>query len=82
LLAIAACIPLQLAYTYLPLLQTIFGSADLSPSAWLKIIAASLLVFFGAELEKALMRRTRFPHPATGTMSAQAAAPSTLKSTK
>lgn len=68
LLAIAACIPLQLAYTYLPLLQNLFGSADLSLLDWLKVIAASLLVFFGAELEKACMRRTgllRFAHPAS-----------------
>jgi magnesium-transporting ATPase (P-type) len=60
LLAIAACIPLQLAYTYLPLFQTLFSSADLGLQDWLKVIAAGLLVFFGAELEKALMRRTRF----------------------
>ncbi|WP_154715994.1 cation-transporting P-type ATPase [Sterolibacterium denitrificans] len=60
LLAIAACIPLQLAYTYLPLFQTLFSSADLSLLDWLKVIAAGLLVFFGAELEKAFMRRTRF----------------------
>lgn len=60
LLAIAACIPLQLVYTYFPLFQTIFGSADLSLFDWLKVIAASLLVFFGAELEKFVMRRTRF----------------------
>lgn len=66
LLAIAACIPLQLAYTHLPALQAIFGSADLSALEWLKVIGAGLLVFSGAELEKLVLRRTglvyRFKH--------------------
>ncbi|HLP97338.1 MAG TPA: cation-transporting P-type ATPase [Sideroxyarcus sp.] len=58
LLAIAACIPLQLAYTHLPALQAVFGSADLSVLEWLKVIGAGLLVFIGAELEKLVLRRT------------------------
>lgn len=59
LLAIAACIPLQLAFTHAPAMQAIFGSADLSALQWLKVLAAGLLVFCLAELEKFAIRRTR-----------------------
>ena len=59
LLAIAACIPLQLAYTHTPTMQAIFGSTDLSMLEWGKVIGAGLLVFCVAELEKLMIRRTR-----------------------
>jgi len=59
LLAIAACIPLQLAYTHAPFMQAVFDSADLSLTEWIKVLAAGVLVFGVAELEKFLMRRTR-----------------------
>jgi magnesium-transporting ATPase (P-type) len=62
LLAIAACIPLQIAYTHAPAMQAIFGSAPLSMTEWGKVICAGLLVFCVSELEKLLMRRLR---PAT-----------------
>ena len=55
--AIAACVPLQLAFTHLPLMQGIFGSADLDAVEWLKVLAAGLLVFCVAELEKLVIRR-------------------------
>src|SRR5690606_29089530 len=45
ILAIAACIPLQLAYTHLPQMQRIFGSADLGIVEWLKVLGAGLFVF-------------------------------------
>ncbi len=57
LLAIAACIPLQLAFTYLPAMQAVFGSAGLSVLEWLKVAGAGLLVFGVAELEKLFIRR-------------------------
>jgi magnesium-transporting ATPase (P-type) len=67
LLAIAACIPLQLAYTYTPFMQAVFGSTGLSGLEWLKVLGAGLLVFSVAELEKAVMRRMRgIPQPAAG----------------
>ncbi|MCK0512410.1 cation-transporting P-type ATPase [Aromatoleum buckelii] len=59
LAAIAACIPLQLAFTHAPAMQAVFGSADLSVIEWLKVVAAGLLVFCIAELEKLVMRRAR-----------------------
>ena len=58
LLAIAACIPLQLAYTHAPIMQSIFDSTDLSLLEWAKVVAAGLLVFCIAELEKAVIRRS------------------------
>jgi len=59
LLAIAACIPLQIAYTHAPVMQAIFGSTALSVLEWGKVVGAGLLVFFVAELEKFAIRRTR-----------------------
>ncbi|WP_418646670.1 cation-transporting P-type ATPase [Thauera butanivorans] len=58
LLAIAACIPLQLAFTHLPLMQGIFGSDDLTLLEWAKVLGAGLLVFCVAEAEKFIIRRT------------------------
>jgi len=58
LLAIAACIPLQLAFTHAPIMQSIFGSTDLSPLQWAQVACAGLLVFCVAELEKLVIRRT------------------------
>ena len=59
LLAIAACLPLQLAYTHVPALQEIFGSADLSWQEWSKAMLAGMGVFLVAELEKWVIRRQR-----------------------
>jgi len=56
LVAIAACIPLQLLYTHTAPMQATFGSADLSLVEWSKVIAAGLLVFCVAELEKWILR--------------------------
>jgi magnesium-transporting ATPase (P-type) len=58
LAAIAACIPLQLAFTHLPAMQAIFGSTDLSALAWGKVGAAGMIVFAVAELEKLVIRRS------------------------
>ncbi|CAG1004057.1 H+-transporting ATPase [Methylophilaceae bacterium] len=58
LMAIAACIPLQLAFTYIPAMQEIFGSAGLSFLEWVKVLGAGLLVFCVAEAEKLIIRRT------------------------
>lgn len=59
LLAIATCACLQIAYTHLPLMQAIFNSTDLSLLEWSKVLAAGLLVFCVAELEKFVVRRSR-----------------------
>ncbi len=59
LLAIAACIPLQIAYTHMPAMQAVFDSTGLTLLEWGKVLAAGLLVFSVAELEKFVIRRTR-----------------------
>ncbi len=57
LLALAACIPLQIAFTHAPTLQSIFDSTALTLLEWAKVMGAGLLVFCVAELEKAVIRR-------------------------
>lgn len=59
LLAIAACIPLQLLFTHAPIMQEIFGSTDLTLQEWGKVIGAGLLVYLVVELEKWVIRNTR-----------------------
>lgn len=59
MLAIAACILLQIAYTHMPAMQAIFDSTDLTLFEWGKVLAAGVLVFSLAELEKFVVRSTR-----------------------
>ncbi len=58
LLALAACLPLQIAYTHAPAMQAVFGSVALSLSEWGQAGCAGLLVFCVAELEKYALRRS------------------------
>jgi cation-transporting ATPase F len=48
---------LQLAFTYLPAFQQVFGVAAISLSAWGEIAAAALAALAVMEIEKALRRR-------------------------
>lgn len=57
LVAILFCILLQLVFTYVPLMQTIFLSAGLSATDWLKVVAVGLGVFLAAEAEKLVSKR-------------------------
>ena len=57
-LALLACIPLQIAFTHAPILQTIFDSTALTMQEWAKVLGAGLLVFCVAELEKTIIRRS------------------------
>jgi magnesium-transporting ATPase (P-type) len=57
-LVIAACILLQIAFTHTRAMQAIFGSTHLSMLEWSKVVAAGMLVFCVAELEKFVIRRT------------------------
>lgn len=56
-LAIGLVTALQLAWTYLPPLQLVFGSDALGLGHWAVILAASLGLFLVVELEKWLWRR-------------------------
>ena len=62
LVSIAACVPLQLLYTYAPPLQNLFGSTALRLEDWGLVLAAASLVLIGSELEKWALRRFRL-HP-------------------
>ncbi len=47
----------QAAFTYLPAMQTVFGSAGISYAAWLRILGFGVAVLFLVEAEKAFVRR-------------------------
>lgn len=57
LIAIGLLLMLQLALTYLPVMQQLFGTTTLDPAAWGRIIAVSLMLFLLIESEKYLLRR-------------------------
>jgi magnesium-transporting ATPase (P-type) len=57
LVAIALVLSFQLLFTYLPLMQTFFGTAAIGWREWLHILAFGLLLFLLVELEKAVLRR-------------------------
>jgi calcium-translocating P-type ATPase len=71
-LAIAVLLAMQLAFTYLPLMQQGFATAALDAAAWGRIGAFALLLFLVVELEKCVARgvlrwRARYlPKPAPG----------------
>ncbi len=56
-LAIGVIIVLQMAFTYAPPMQLLFGTEGLSLSAWGKLILAGAAVFLLVELEKFVVRR-------------------------
>ena len=58
-IAIAALLLLQLAFTYVPVMQRLFHTAALDPAAWGRILAFGVLVLLAVELEKAVLRRLR-----------------------
>ena len=59
LYAVGLLILLQLAFTYFPPIQTLFGTAAIDIGVWLRIILVTASVLFIVELEKALVRRWR-----------------------
>jgi magnesium-transporting ATPase (P-type) len=65
LLAIAICVALQLVFTYVPFMNTLFGTAPLDLVAWASCIAVGLAVFVLVEVEKLLVRKGL--HPLAGT---------------
>ncbi|HZP86873.1 MAG TPA: cation transporting ATPase C-terminal domain-containing protein, partial [Burkholderiales bacterium] len=57
LLAAAALVGLQLAFTYLPVMQGLFGTAGLDLDAWARVLACGGLLFLVIEAEKWIQRR-------------------------
>jgi magnesium-transporting ATPase (P-type) len=64
LYAICGLLVLQLLYTYLPIMQSMFGSSHLMLTDWLKIVAVAMTIFLLVEAEKYLIRRWQH-HAAT-----------------
>jgi magnesium-transporting ATPase (P-type) len=56
LIAIVLVVGFQLMFTYLPLMQTFFGTAPIDAAAWARILVFGLALFTLVELEKALLR--------------------------
>jgi len=59
-LALAALFAIQMAYTYLPPLQTVFSARGLDGATWALIAILALGLFVIVEAEKALSRRLGF----------------------
>ncbi|BBG66376.1 Ca ion P-type ATPase [Hydrogenimonas sp.] len=57
LYAIAVLLLLQTAFTYLPPMNTLFGTVPIEPEVWLRIIVVASSVFFLVELEKFVVRK-------------------------
>ena len=56
LIAIGVLILLQAAFTYWPPAQQVFGTATVTPSQWLWILIAGVIIFAIVELEKIIIR--------------------------
>ncbi len=59
LIAIAVLIVFQLGFTYLPPLQTLFGTTAIEAGIWFRIFLVASSVLFLVELEKYFVRRNR-----------------------
>ena len=57
LAGVAVMIALQVAFTYVPLMNTIFHSAPIDPVWWLSILGVGLAIYLIVEAEKGLRRR-------------------------
>jgi magnesium-transporting ATPase (P-type) len=71
-----AMIALQLAFTYLPVMNTLFHSAPIGPEAWWRIMAIAALAYLLVGVEKTItnrMRRRPGANPPSSTSHATAA---------
>ncbi len=50
-------VPMQLAFSYLPVMQQLFGTAPLDALSWALVIGLSSVKFLAIEAEKAVLRR-------------------------
>ena len=61
LMAIGLVIVFQMAFTYIPLMQTFFRVEAIDGASWLRIIGAAVLLFLLVEVEKKVMRPPQTP---------------------
>ncbi|HED16262.1 MAG TPA: cation-transporting P-type ATPase [Gammaproteobacteria bacterium] len=57
LYAIVILLALQMAFTYLPAMQTLFGTTAIGLTVWLRVVLVASSVLFLVEIEKAVIRR-------------------------
>jgi magnesium-transporting ATPase (P-type) len=57
LLSVTGIIVLQILFTYLPLLQELFGTAAIPAADWIRLISFTFIVFVLVEIEKMIIRR-------------------------
>jgi magnesium-transporting ATPase (P-type) len=57
LLTIALVIGLQMLFTYLPVMQTLFATTALTATDWVRIVAVASSVYVLVEIEKYWLRR-------------------------
>ena len=57
LYAIGILLGLQMLYTYLPLMQNLFGASSLAVTDWLKVVAVAMTIFLLVEAEKYFIRK-------------------------
>ena len=55
----AALLVLQLLFTYVPVMNTLFESEPLAATSWILPILLSVVIFFAVEILKAFLRRRR-----------------------
>lgn len=48
---------IQLLFTYMPVMQNLFGTTAIDISAWIRIVAFGMLLFTAVEIEKYLIRK-------------------------
>ncbi len=48
---------IQLLFTYMPVMQNLFGTTAIDISAWVCIVAFGILLFTAVEIEKYLIRK-------------------------
>jgi potassium/sodium efflux P-type ATPase len=61
LIAIGVLIVLQGLFTYLPLMQTLFATAPVDASTWVRVFLFGILVYSVVEIEKAFVRAHATP---------------------
>ncbi len=59
--AIALLLVAQGLFTYVPFMQTLFGTAALDGAAWLRIVGFGVIVLLVVEAEKAVLKRLMAP---------------------
>ncbi len=57
LLSVAGILFMQMLFTYMPLLQKVFGSAAIPAGDWIRLISFTFSVFVLVEIEKMIIRR-------------------------